>query len=58
MTDTPLTTDNLSKYLLTDAAGAYDTWEFCMHISVSQKSLLDTILGTDVEPTTRHNSKG
>ncbi len=29
-----------------------------MRISASQKSLLDTILGTDVEPTTGHNSKG
>ncbi|PBK94767.1 hypothetical protein ARMGADRAFT_1011671 [Armillaria gallica] len=58
MTDTPLTTDNLSKHLLTDATGAYDAWEFHMCISASQKLLLDTILGTNIEPTTGHNSKG
>ncbi|KAK0237953.1 hypothetical protein EDD85DRAFT_729417, partial [Armillaria nabsnona] len=35
----------------------YDAWEFCMHISASQKSLLKTVLGNDTEPMTGSNSK-
>ncbi|PBK82746.1 hypothetical protein ARMGADRAFT_1038412 [Armillaria gallica] len=58
MPNTLTSTDSTNtKHLLTNAAGTYDAWEFCMHISVSQKSLLNTFLGNDTKPMTGPNNK-
>ncbi|KAJ7934934.1 hypothetical protein B0H13DRAFT_2305080 [Mycena leptocephala] len=56
MTDTPTYSDD-RKVLLTDKSGSYDPWEFRMRPDARSKSLLDTITGDDLEPTTGHNSK-